>query len=589
MDLLFLAYANSREAPLPTLREEEEKVYELLSRRAAQRHFVLHRDAHTDLGKIAEYLIRFREDLTFFSFSGHAGRDQLLLDDREARSAGIAELLGQCPRLQLVLLNGCSTAGQVRRLLQLPNCPAVIATSAPVADFAATHFSISFTQAFAEQGATIDEAFTAGLAAARTASASVPSDTPRGVALPDSGPAPLWGVYTARGYESRLDWRLPLGEARPRSADLAPNHFLVRGLLESLAPFDEDIKQLRKAQNAAAGYPGAKKSPADRRRRSAILKSLPFPISVHLQKLLAKRRASMEGHDFYDEFGPKRLQQLLHTYDTVIELPAFVLLSQLWDALADEKELRIDEIERQVIHDYFHASFEDRLRRVFFPLMRTGLRLLENHGITPFVPELANLPLADDTSFYDACQAVALLRTRLAEGRIDDWAEACITAEEKLTGVLGQFGFLARYALVSVRNIDVLRNRHIRTPNYLHRLVRLVQHFSEDPTEEVELLEDFLDNASVLLMKKEPLTGQNRFLNLTPFIIDENAYVERAEDHKLYYLHRCEPGRQAYCFRHIYKPDDRLLWVEKGGYLEELNHQFDVFLQLLADQAVRTL
>ena len=33
MDIVFLAFANSREVPLPTLREEDEKVYSILSRR----------------------------------------------------------------------------------------------------------------------------------------------------------------------------------------------------------------------------------------------------------------------------------------------------------------------------------------------------------------------------------------------------------------------------------------------------------------------------------------------------------------------------------------------------------------------------
>jgi len=160
-----------------------------------------------------------------------------------------------------------------------------------------------------------------------------------------------------------------------------------------------------------------------------------------------------------------------------------------------------------------------------------------------------------------------------------------VDAEEKLTSILKKFSFLAAYSLVSVRNIDVLRNRQVRHPNYLHRLVRLVQHFSEDPTEEVELLEDFLDNASVLLMKKEPISGSSSFLNLTPFVIDENAYVEKAEDHKLFYFHQQEG--EDYFFKHIYKPEDTLKNTWEGSHLEILRYQFEVFWNLLANQKGR--
>ena len=132
MESLFLAFANSQSDPLPTLREEDDKACSLLSRRAGQGHYALHRDSCASLPKVAEQLLNYRDSLVAFLFSGHAGRDKLLMEDQDARAEGIAELLGLCQRLKLVILNGCSTGGQVERLLALPNHPAVIATSAPV-------------------------------------------------------------------------------------------------------------------------------------------------------------------------------------------------------------------------------------------------------------------------------------------------------------------------------------------------------------------------------------------------------------------------------------------------------------------------
>ena len=89
MQKVFLAYANSRDQPLPTLQEEEEQVYRMLARREAERHFSLHRDTYTSIPKIAEYLALYQEDILVFHYSGHAEPGMLLLADEAANAAGI--------------------------------------------------------------------------------------------------------------------------------------------------------------------------------------------------------------------------------------------------------------------------------------------------------------------------------------------------------------------------------------------------------------------------------------------------------------------------------------------------------------------
>jgi hypothetical protein len=104
MQIIFLSYANSQQHPLPTLQEEDDRVYQMLARREAERHFRLYRDSFTTILKIAEYLALYQDDIAVFHFSGHAGRDKLLLDDTAASAAGIAHLLGRCPNLKLAVL-----------------------------------------------------------------------------------------------------------------------------------------------------------------------------------------------------------------------------------------------------------------------------------------------------------------------------------------------------------------------------------------------------------------------------------------------------------------------------------------------------
>ena len=111
MDVLFLAFSNSKLDRLPNLEKEEESIYRLLAPRALQQQFMLHRESYANISKVHEYLVLFRNNLSVFLFSGHAGKDKLLLDDEQALSGGIAQALGQCKKLKMVILNGCYTKG----------------------------------------------------------------------------------------------------------------------------------------------------------------------------------------------------------------------------------------------------------------------------------------------------------------------------------------------------------------------------------------------------------------------------------------------------------------------------------------------
>lgn len=206
MQIIFLVYANNRKHPLPTLQEEEEKTYSVLARRSRKQHFNIHRDSFASVDSIIEYLELHRDEIILFSYSGHAERDKLILDDDEANAQGIAGLLGQCQKLKLILLNGCSTAGQVKRLQALPNRPVVIATSAPVGDYSAARFGISFFRELAERHGTIESAFQTGLNAAKTTS-KLDIREARGLGLREEV-VNLWGIYASD--ETSLQWKLPV-------------------------------------------------------------------------------------------------------------------------------------------------------------------------------------------------------------------------------------------------------------------------------------------------------------------------------------------------------------------------------------------
>ncbi len=580
MSAIFLAFANDLNNRLPTLSQEDDQVYATLSRRAAQQHFTLHRDSSITTRKIAEFLILYRDTLAIFLYSGHAERDALLLEDESAQAEGIAQLLGQCPNLKLIILNGCSTAGQVEHLLQLPNNPIVIATSAPVNDLAATQFSIRFFQALSEQFDTIENAFQAGLGAAQLTSQSA-TRAGRQQLTPTASKEPVWGIYYNPEAAMNLSWTLPT-DVSFATIGFEPNVYLIKHLIEFFAPYNELAAQIEKDEAH-----GKKRNIVDK--RETILQCLPHPVSEQLRRLLVPGQAGSDAK-FYDKFGADRLLQLTATYNTIIELTAFVMLSQLWNALFINDKQTIKDEQRELLRQFFLLKYNDRAIYNFFPLIRTVREIFDQNDIPYFVQELENLTqiFNEQSDFYNACIFLETLKRRFANRTQFEKAEAdqlCVIAEEKLAAVFAQLGFLARYTMASVKDIDVLKYRHLPIPHFRHRVVELVQRLG-GLAEELNDMESFLENSSVLLQRK----GEElKFLNLSPFIIDENAFEDKATDSKLYFYDRFEKAANVYVFKHIYKPDDPPLMVGRQENYFMLKEQFDAFAQLLFQKSMQAL
>ncbi len=573
MDLLFLAFANSPENPLPTLKEEDDEVYGTLVRRSVQQHFAIHRDSATSVAKLTEYLVLFRDYITLFLYSGHAGRDALLLERQAANATGIAELLEQCPKLKLIILNGCSTQGQVERLLGLKNKPVVIATSAPVGDRAATQFSISFFQALGEQFLPVEEAFQAGIGAAKTV-AGEDLSVGRGFELPArKSDQPVWGLF----YEtpSALQWKLPATPIRQLAGEGEANEQLIGRLIELLAPHSIEVRKIKDGEESGLEFNILDK-------REAILKALPHPVSEQLRKLLVPEPAGSKVI-FYDRAGPDRLRQMVTTYQTMLELIAFIGLAQLWDALSENKEVELSAELTELLTTFFDRNRTDDKTYDYLPLIRHALKVLQKHRIDPFVSELGRMSgqLEASAPVCQACRFMKAMQSRLDKRNgmeATEAAQLCLIAEEKLATIIGHFGFLSGYTLASVKGIDVIKFRHLPAPQFKHHLVRLVQRFV-GLAEEQQLLAEFMDNASILLLSSD---GEPKgYLNLSPFIIDENAFDEKAAIAKLYFFDHYEKENDTYCFRHIYKPDDLALQVGKQTGLKMVKAQFDAFARLV--------
>ncbi len=591
MSAVFLAFANSQENRLPTLSQEDDQVYAALSQLAAQQYITIHRDSFATTGKIANFLILYRDYLNVFLYSGHAGEHQLELEDQNAHAEGIAHLLGQCPNLKLIVLNGCSTAGQVQRLIELPNHPVVIATSAPVNDFAATQFSVAFFQTMSNQLDAVANAFDAGLGAAKMVSSGEIRAGRKDVSAQSSG-EPLWGMYYDPAGESNLQWRLPTTFGVSFS-DFAPNDHLIEKMLEAFAPYQEEIAKI-----VADEKSGNKRSIVDK--RELILQNLPHPVSEQLRKLIVPEQAGYNAV-FYDKVGTDRLRQITLTYSTVIELITSVMLSQLWDTRQRRSDLNISDEQHELIRSFLKLDFMQKKTYNFFPLIRTIREIFDANQVTYFVKELADISQTfnEQSEFFHACNYMETLRKQFAnrvQTNPNETAQLCVIAEQKLSIILSKLGFMARYVMTSIKEIDVLKYRHRKEVKYRHKLVKLISRqggIAEEPEDLLELL----DSASVIMQRKnvdvsaddESPSSEEKFLNLSPFVIDANAFDEKATDSQLYFFDRYEQGGDAYAFKHIYKPDDMPLIINKQAQYEIIKEQFDTFAELLFNAPMKAL
>ncbi|MBK7871614.1 MAG: hypothetical protein IPJ74_13545 [Saprospiraceae bacterium] len=294
--------------------------------------------------------------------------------------------------------------------------------------------------------------------------------------------------------------------------------------------------------------------------------------------------------NFYNEPGLDRLEQLTATYITIIELISFVMFSQLWDALQDNKDLNIEEDQRKLLSYFFQLRYDERLTYNFFPLIKTIRDIFDQNKIPYFIQELSEVSKVfnEQSDFYNACFFMETLKRRFAQ-RVQieqqEAAQLCVVAEEKLALILKQASFMALYKMSSIKDIDVLKYRHSNKITYRHQVVELVQRLGGlgDKEKKKEYL---LDRSSVVMYRQD---RENEFLNLSPFVIDENAFVKSATVSNLFFFERYEKAADVYCFKQIHKPDKMKLMIGNQENFAIIKEQFGALADLLFHQPMKAL
>lgn len=578
MDTLLLTFANQSSDRLPTLQEEDDTLNRLLSPRVKERHFLLHRDSFVTLEKLPSHITLYRDELALFLFSGHAGRDRLLLSDGAAQAGGLAQLLGQCPRMKLVFLNGCSTQGQVAQLIAA-GVPVVIAANAPVSDRKATYFSIRFFEALQQQFS-IREAFNMAKASVETAFSGIAVGEHRDIGFEATkSEEPAWGLFFTEKSEHILDWKLPAQAAVETGAlaNFTPNQHLIDTLFKTLTENNEDIRKLH--QQIQRGI-----QITVPRKRMAILNALPAPLAEPLRKLMVPVEKENEG---FDKISEARLRQIAQTYTTSMEMLAFTMLAELWDAHYKLGRLNMRDEQVAAMRAFFQLSRSGREAFNFFPFINVLRAIFAQNEIEYFVHELKDIwrLTGEDPHFREALQFLNDLHFQPTQNQPDKAALGylCKRGEECLATLYEHLGFMARYKLATIQGIDVEKYRHRPDPRYNHTAVMLHDLLGGFDVSAVNL-DRSLDNHSVLLINEDSW----EYLSLSPFLIDENAFQSHAEICKLYLFSHYVKSADICCFKYVNKPDDPFLEVSAENH-PVVREQFEAFAKILLHQSLNTL
>ncbi|MEP7269807.1 MAG: hypothetical protein ABI844_19480 [Saprospiraceae bacterium] len=523
-------------------------------------------------------MIKFKNEISLFHYSGHAGRDSLGTTEELSKADGIAHLLGQCKNLKYVFLNGCSTQDQVIQLLD-KGIPAVIGTSAPINDEIATEFSIKFYMTLANHE-NLQNAFEATVGAIKTnaSSANIQINRAIGTVLEKSEKAE-WGLFVKQGKEDVLKWQIPNKIIIEHQADFEVNKLIRDTLYEALKPYSIEIKNLIRNQEEGNDI-------EDGDRNIAILNSLFAPIAEQLRKLLVPSRD--EDDLGYERIHIGRIKQIVQTYITIVESFTFILISQLWDSITLKPEAKLNDTALNSLRVFFKLDDSERDSFQMITLTIEIIRVMEECSFQYFIEEVEHIRkiFKDGSQFINSCNYLESLKKRLKISlNENEVISSCQEGEIHLATVFKEISFLSNYILAAVRMIDVKKSRQDLAPKFNHSLIKLVKLIGGIKMK-IEEKDNFMDSKSVLLLKQKE--GKTAYLNLSPFIFDKNSFEKNSVNANLCFFYNYNPKLNEYNYFFVDRPEDPFISVSTMN-LEEIASQFESFAGLIFHQNMNSI
>jgi len=239
-----------------------------------------------------------------------------------------------------------------------------------------------------------------------------------------------------------------------------------------------------------------------------IIRNFPWPIGVELRRLFSASTRQLDR---------MRLDQIFKTIERTMQFVSFLMISQLWKDIKEKK---------LVLPDGFKKEFSERIAVLsmgnYTWLIRAIGTFIQEKGIPWFMTEMSE---NFDKKFYAALDFWVPERNEIGHYQInltnEEIEKRCVEYEEKLSLILEKLAFIAKYKLVSMREIKVIHPKNQEAK--FNHLIDLLS--SSDSGFKAQELEEskFAESSSVLLMKS--LKTFDEYLNLSPLVIDTNAEV----------------------------------------------------------------
>lgn len=543
--LIYLTFANDPDAHLNLLKEESKRLYHALEEPKRKEYIEVEREESAELDEIFDFFTRNKDKVAIFHYGGHADGKGLHLEGGGGNAKGLGALLGEQKNLKLVFLNGCSSKGQIDELFE-QGVKAVIATSVPIEDSKAVEFAEQFYEALAYRR-NIGHAFKLAAAFMKSRYEDGPEIQYRAInfkSKQEQSEELPWGLYIQEAYEDEIkNWKLPHYRKISFTQDMiqyigqsfTANRYIML-VLEELCRYNPDIyaqmfeeREGEKVKKDSKYYP------------EIIIRNFPWPIGSQIRLLRVADEANLE-----------RLETLISSYLITGKTLFYILLSDLWTQLRKSRISLSEDFKSGFPMDkkaYQAFDFWLGIKRVF--------QVFRTKGIMPFVEEFEEMITGWREEDDKAQQHLEKLRSKLQHGEVpEDLISSCNLAERALALLLRKAAFLARYRMLTIRNINIEKTR-LRALTY------------ELDMGALNALEDqglgmYMDEAnrkklavshshSVILTLNEDRLDDS--LNLSPFIIDKFTFAQAVnktkqlsnneariyllgweEEEKLYYL-----------------------------------------------------
>lgn len=560
--IIFITFANDPDAHLGLLKEESRRLHGALEELDRKEYLKLIREESAQVKDIFDTFNKNKDRIAIFHYAGHASGTSLELEEGEGNAGGLAKLMAEQEGLQLVFLNGCSSKGQVKGLLDA-GVPAVIATSVPIDDRKAMEFSQQFYLALANRR-TIEQAFNTAKAYLETKFSKsvevvmrdaswVSGDTSSGsMDMP-------WGLYVQEAKKREIyDWKLPFFRPVGLPQDMiqyigksfTANRFIVL-VLDEMCKYNPDIyAQMVEQRGEETIKKDSKHYPW------LVIENFPWPIGSQIRLLR-----------FYDKANVERLEHLVSTYIVTSQLLYYILLSDLWeqgreaDKAPKWKNLSLDKTSFKTF------DFLAKIPAAYAEVKKAG---------TPFIGEFSLLTEAlgnADSPLSKAHGFLENLRGKLADSPpTADLDKLCMKTEQAVSIVLRAAAFLARYRLLTVRNVSITKPRFAPVAyeldmGPLNATQGTGLNLYQDATHRRK--ESYSDSSSIVLVPSENNLTQS--LNLSPFVVDKNTFVSVKKSETT------EQDRLAHIFMLGWEEDSRL-------YHHAIEHSFFHALDNVGDQ-----